>query len=94
LAYIEILLWSNRLGDDIAFSKSTKEFHLRGSADLHLAIRGRGCKQPGRSRFGSLKTNSELFLGQLAEKPLLSLDVTAFLANIIMYSAGIKETIP
>jgi hypothetical protein len=36
----------------------------------------------------------ELFWGQLAENLLLSRDVTAFLAIIIMYSITIKETIP
>jgi len=40
------------------------------------------------------KQNSELFLGQLVEKPILSRDVTAFLASIITYSIRIKETIP
>jgi hypothetical protein len=40
------------------------------------------------------KQNSELFLGQLAEKQLLSRDVTAFFASIIMYNIRIIETIP
>jgi coenzyme F420-reducing hydrogenase delta subunit len=42
-----------------------------GSADLHPAVHGRGCKQPGRSRFGSLKTKFNVIFGTSSRKTVV-----------------------